>query len=67
MRGHLGETESEIPFRTIGRLEERLGRRMAFNRYLLDEWIYLRDKGDPILKNAQREHLHLFGEPLENP
>jgi hypothetical protein len=61
------ETESEIPFRTIGRLEERIGRNIVFNRYLVDEWQDLRDKGDPIFKNAQREHIHLFGESLEDP
>ena len=61
------ETESEIPMKAIGRLEERLGRRIAFNRYLLDDWLDLRDKEDRIFKSAQKEHIHLFGESLEDP
>ena len=61
------ESESEIPPRVIGRLEERLGRRFVFNNYSLDEWLDLRDAGDPIFNHAKEEHLHLFGESLEDP
>ena len=61
------ESNSEIPGRAIGRLEERLGRRIVFQRYQLDEWLELRDNNNQVYQKAKDEHIHILGEHMEDP
>jgi len=61
------ESNSELPNRTIGRLEERLGRRINLKRYLLEEWLDLRDSNNQTYESAKSENIHIWGELLEDP